>query len=102
MNRFLKGKVFILNHNQLFMEPVTLLGLIAGIFTTFGIFPQLIKSWRTKSTKDVSLLMYVIVIFGVVLWLTYGFFRGDLPIIFWNVLGFIFISLMIIMKLVYG
>ena len=55
-----------------------------------------------KKTKDVSLLMYIIIGMGVLLWITYGFFIGDFPIIFWNITAFIFVSIILSLKMKYG
>ena len=48
------------------------LGYIAGFFTTIAFLPQVIKVWRTKSTKDISIWMFLIFTTGVLLWLIYG------------------------------
>nr|WP_256386478.1 PQ-loop domain-containing transporter [Hydrocoleum sp. CS-953] len=31
-----------------------MLGLLAGSLTTISFLPQVIKTWRTRSTKDIS------------------------------------------------
>ena len=41
------------------------LGYIAGFFTTIAFLPQVIKVWRTKSTKDISIWMFLIFTTGV-------------------------------------
>jgi MtN3 and saliva related transmembrane protein len=66
------------------MDGVTLLGLLAGTLTTVAFFPQLLKTWRTKSAADVSLGMLITFCIGVFLWLVYGFLLGALPIILAN------------------
>lgn len=67
------------------MEFNTIIGLAAGFCTTIAFLPQAIKTWKTKSAKDLSLGMYSIFCTGVVLWLTYGILISDLPIILTNV-----------------
>ena len=52
------------------MEPVTVIGLIAAAFTTFAYVPQAVKTIKTKNTKSLSLIMYVIMTVGIVLWLS--------------------------------
>ena len=59
-------------------------GLAAGFCTTIAFLPQAVKTWRTKSAKDLSLGMYSIFCTGVILWLTYGILISDLPIILTN------------------
>lgn len=66
------------------MDGFTLIGLAAGFCTTAAFLPQAIKTWKTKSAKDLSLGMYSIFCTGVVLWLTYGILVGDIPIIITN------------------
>jgi MtN3 and saliva related transmembrane protein len=66
------------------MDGFTLIGLAAGFCTTAAFLPQAIKTWKTKSAKDLSLGMYSIFCTGVVLWLTYGIMIGDIPIIVTN------------------
>jgi MtN3 and saliva related transmembrane protein len=71
------------------MDTTTIIGLIAAVFTTVSLFPQLIKVWKTKSTKDISLGMFIIYCGGVLLWFVYGVYRNDLAIILANSLAFI-------------
>ncbi|MDP3427778.1 MAG: SemiSWEET family transporter, partial [Humidesulfovibrio sp.] len=48
------------------------LGLAAGILTTAAYVPQVWKTWRTKAVENISLVMYLSMGLGVVLWMTYG------------------------------
>lgn len=66
------------------MNSITLIGLVAGFFTTISFLPQAVKTWQSKSAKDISLGMYSIMCTGVILWLVYGFMMNDLPIILTN------------------
>jgi len=63
---------------------VTLLGLLAGVLTTVAFVPQVIKTWRSRSTHDISLAMFAIFTAGVIAWLAYGIMIGDLPVILAN------------------
>jgi MtN3 and saliva related transmembrane protein len=71
------------------MDTITIIGLIAASFTTIALVPQLIKVWRTKSTKDISTGMFLLYCGGVLLWFIYGVFLKDTPIILANSLAFI-------------
>ncbi|MBK9732508.1 MAG: SemiSWEET transporter [Chitinophagaceae bacterium] len=62
------------------------LGLIAGALTSISFLPQVIKTWRTKSAKDLSLVMFGIFSAGATLWLIYGLQVNSLPIISANLL----------------
>jgi len=66
------------------MDGFTIVGLMAGFCTTAAFLPQAIKTWKSKSAKDLSLGMYSIFCTGVILWLTYGILIGDIPIIITN------------------
>jgi len=62
------------------MNWITIMGLIAASLTTFAFLPQVIKTWRMKETRDISLWMYLIFTIGVSLWLGYGILIGDYPV----------------------
>lgn len=66
------------------LDPVTLLGLVAATLTTLSFLPQVIKTWRMKSAKDLSLGTFGMFCAGVVCWLAYGLLIGDLPVILAN------------------
>lgn len=66
------------------MEHLILIGLMAGLVTTSSFVPQVIKGYRSGSMEDVSLFMPVMLMVGMTLWLMYGVFLGDLPIVLWN------------------
>ena len=61
-----------------------IIGFIAAIFTTLAYVPQFIKVWRSRSAKDVSKRMYLMMCTGVFLWLVYGILLRSLPIILAN------------------
>lgn len=60
-------------------------GGAAATLTTIAFVPQFLKAWRSKSTKDISLGMFVIFTVGVACWLIYGLALGSLPMIAANV-----------------
>ena len=63
------------------MDFVSLLGIVAGILTTIAFVPQVVKTYKSKTAKDLSLSMFSIFFAGVVLWLIYGIIRKDWPIV---------------------
>ncbi|MDF5717854.1 MAG: SemiSWEET transporter, partial [Rhizonema sp. NSF051] len=71
------------------MKAITILGLFACILTTISFLPQVIKTWKTKSAKDVSFGMVSIYIFAACMWLIYGFISKDVPIIMTNFFGLV-------------
>jgi MtN3 and saliva related transmembrane protein len=84
------------------MNAMTYLGLMAGACTTFAYLPQVIKAWRTRSTQDVSRGMFVMMVTGIVLWLTYGILQNDLPIIAANLASLVLTATILFFKLRFG
>ncbi len=83
------------------MDAITIIGLIAALFTTVSLFPQLVKVWKTKSTKDVSAVMFSLLCSGVFLWVVYGVLVKDMPIILANSLAFIQAIVILVFKVKY-
>lgn len=84
------------------MDLITLIGLVAGGLTTIAFLPQVVKTWQSKSAKDISLGMFLTFCIGVFLWIIYGFFVNDLPVIIANVLTLVFASTILFFKFKYG
>lgn len=81
------------------MNTVSLLGLVAGAFTTIAFLPQVLKTWKSRSAKDLSLGMFSIFTLGVGMWLAYGILINDLPVILANVITLILASTLLVFKL---
>jgi MtN3 and saliva related transmembrane protein len=75
------------------------IGIIAGTLTTIAFLPQVIQVLKTKSTDDISLVMYVVFITGVAFWLLYGILLGAWPVIIANIVTFILALIVLVMKL---
>jgi MtN3 and saliva related transmembrane protein len=84
------------------VDGLTILGLIAAFCTTFAYLPQVLKAWRSRSTQDISLSMFLMMTTGVALWLAYGLFRLDLPLIASNVISLMFALAILLLKLRHG
>ena len=65
------------------------IGFAAAIITTSSFFPQALKTWKTKDTTGISLIMYMFFTFGVSLWLVYGLYKTDYPLILANGISFL-------------
>lgn len=83
------------------MTFITLLGLLAGTLTTISFVPQLLKTWRTKSAKDMSLPMLISFCSGVLLWLVYGILLQATPVILANFITLILALIILGLKLTY-
>lgn len=84
------------------MEVTPFVGSLAAILTTSAFVPQAIKIIRTKKTKDISLLMYIVLTTGILCWLIYGILIKQAPIIFANSIGFTLTFAILILKIKYG
>lgn len=83
------------------LNIISYLGFLAGAFTTIAFLPQSIQTWKTKSTKDISLGMYLIFCTGVILWLIYGILITDYPIIVTNCVTLLLALSILYFKLAY-
>ena len=64
-----------------------IIGFIAAILTTSSFLPQLIKVWKTKSSKGVSILMYFVMLSGVILWGVYGYLIESKSVLIANIVA---------------
>ena len=60
------------------------LGYVAGILTVSSFLPQVIRSWRTRQTRDLSLGMFALLSTASSLWIVYGVITSDWPVILTN------------------
>ncbi|MBU3957495.1 MAG: SemiSWEET transporter [Nanoarchaeota archaeon] len=82
-------------------DLIIVLGLIAGALTTAAFLPQVIKTWKSKQTGDISLMMFLAFTSGVFLWLLYGIYINSLPVIAANLVTFILSLIILIFKIKY-
>ncbi len=83
------------------MDYREILGLVAAVLTTAAFVPQVYKTWKEKSTKDISLSMYTVLFTGVLLWVVYGIHLESLPIILANTITSVLLLFMLFMKIKY-
>lgn len=83
------------------MNYIEIIGLAAAAITTTGFVPQVYKIWRERSTKDISLNMYLLLSLGLSLWLVYGFSIESLPVILANGITLLLVLCIIFLKLKY-
>lgn len=77
------------------------LGTVAAVCTTVSFLPQLLTVWRRKSGHGVSLVMFLLFSFGVLLWLVYGIILGSFPLILANSVTLTLALAIIVLKLRY-
>ncbi|MBB44247.1 MAG: hypothetical protein CMM44_10865 [Rhodospirillaceae bacterium] len=82
------------------MESFTsFIGLLAGCLTTFAFLPQVIKTWQSRSTKDLSLPMWLVLFVGISLWLVYGILKMDFPLLLANSVTLFLAGIVLFLKI---
>jgi len=82
------------------MDSIDILGLFAGTCITISTIPQILKVWKTKKVKEISLRMFSILTFGIAVWIVYGILKEDLPIIITNSVSFV-LNLVMVYFIIY-
>jgi MtN3 and saliva related transmembrane protein len=83
------------------MDWIKTAGYLAAAATTISFLPQALHTIRTKDTRGISLGMYIVYVFGIVMWLTYGIGIRDFPIISANSITLVLTVTILIYKLKY-
>jgi len=78
---------------------VKIIGLAAAFLTTIAIVPQMVKAWRTRRVRDISIWQPLLLEAGMILWLAYGILIYDLPLIVANSFSILCNSFLIFMKI---
>jgi MtN3 and saliva related transmembrane protein len=76
----------------------TLLGVAAGCIGLYSLVPQVVKCCRTGDVAAISLRMFAVRVFGLLLWTVYGFALGSLPILIFSALGLVLSSVILFLK----
>jgi MtN3 and saliva related transmembrane protein len=84
------------------MESQQILGIVAGIFTSTSLVPQLVKIIKEKDASNVSVLMLLVLMTGLALWIWYGIEKKDTPIIATNAFSILVNILLLFFRFRYG
>ncbi len=84
------------------MEIAEAIGLLAGLLSTIAVLPQVAKSFRTRSTGDLSLGYLSLLVASMMLWTAYGILLSSVPLIFWNALNMLLMLGLLALKLRHG
>lgn len=79
-----------------------LIGIAAAVLTMFSFIPQIARSLRTKSVKDVSPITLFQMSSGVFLWMIYGIYLKDPIIIIANLTTLITLVILLFLYFKYG
>lgn len=80
----------------------TIIGAMAATLTMFSFVPQIFRSLKTKSVKDVSPVTLFQLSAGVCLWMIYGIAKCDPIIIIANVVTLITLAMLIFLYFKFG
>lgn len=75
-----------------------ILGLIGGSLSCITFVPQIFKTWKSKSVKDISVNMFLIVLCSTIIWIAYAIMKDSISILLTNIMVFITAVIMLFMK----
>jgi len=78
------------------------LGLVAGALVTGSMIPQLVRVFKLKSAREISRLFTLLLLLGMIWWLAYGIYLRLTPVILWNAIGAVLVTILLYAKLKYG
>lgn len=83
------------------MENIELLGFAAGLLVAISTLPQLLKSWKTKSTRDIAMLWLLINMGGQFLWIWYGFSKDSISLVVMAIITLFMMGSILLLKFKY-
>lgn len=109
LNRLGVGKFKLFTDNSTFIDKFTpqiklkhmesYLGFIAAFCTTIAFIPQVVKVYKSKHTKDISLGMFLLLNLGIVLWICYGIMIESYPVVIANAITIILSGYILVTKI---
>ncbi len=81
------------------MSSVESLGLVAGALIAGSMIPQLIRVFKLKSTKEISILFTILFLLGATCWIVYGILLQLVSVILWNSVMIVFFAILLYAKL---
>jgi len=83
------------------MSFIEIVGVVAGSLTTISFLPQAIKTWKEKSAKDISLVMFLMFSTGIALWIYYAIEINNWILTLFNVITLVLALTILYFKLKY-
>jgi MtN3 and saliva related transmembrane protein len=77
-------------------------GLVAGFLIAVALVPQIVRVWRLKDAREISLAFNLLTMAGTILWFVYGVMLGLFSVMLWNGVNFVLQSALLAVKLRYG
>lgn len=84
------------------MDKTQIIGTISGIFTSVSMLPQVIKILKEKKAEELSMVMILVLLAGLIGWAIYGFMKNDLPIIITNCFSVLVNIILLFLRLKYN
>jgi MtN3 and saliva related transmembrane protein len=81
------------------MNWIEIAGLVAAFCTTISFLPQAVQIIKTKDTSAISASMYSLFTLGTLLWLVFGIFTHNMPVILANAVTFLLATIILFHKL---
>jgi MtN3 and saliva related transmembrane protein len=78
------------------------LGFLGGAVTTIGFIPQVVRLYKIKSAREISLTFSILFLIGITFWLVYGISFNLFPVILWNSITLVLVLALLYAKLRYG
>lgn len=75
-----------------------ILGLIGGTLSCITFVPQIFKTWRSRSVKDISVSTFLIVVASTIIWIGYGIMKDSISVLLTNIVVFFTAIIMLWMK----
>lgn len=83
------------------MHKIEFIGFIAGFLVSVALSPQLIKTWRTKSARDISIFWSITLMSGLLLWVVYAGVNKILPLFIFGLIELSLALTLFVFKLIY-
>lgn len=78
------------------------IGLLAGLLIALALVPQIVRVWRLRDAREISLTFNLLTMSGTVLWFFYGVMLGLFSVMLWNGVNLVLQSTLLAVKLKYG
>ena len=83
------------------MYKIEIVGYIAGFLVSVSLTPQVIKTWKTKSARDISVIWTLILMSGLILWVIYAIVNRIVPLALFGIIEFTLALTLFVFKFVY-
>jgi len=77
-------------------------GYLGGGLIAMALLPQIIKTWKTKSVEDISLLWTIVLMIGLLFYVVYAIKNTIIPLLIFASVEAVMTLILIIFKLVYS